>query len=111
MSLLESVEYRQIKAINNNYISAFQSIYGLTFACGKSASEIREDTVVSDAILCPAVCVCDVMNKAGMCGSGVYYVMSQPCSGKERIQHTITTEVPHEEFKMEGGGGGERERD
>ena len=39
-------------------------------------------TAVSAAMLCLAVCVFVVMNKAGRCGTGVYfivhYVMSQP---------------------------------
>ena len=30
------------------------------------------------AILCLAISVCHVMNKAGMCGRSVDYIMSQP---------------------------------
>ena len=32
------------------------------------------------AILCLTVSVYDVMNKVSMCGTSVYYVMSQPSS-------------------------------
>ena len=35
---------------------------------------------MSAVILCPAVCVCDVMIKAGTCGSSACDVMSQPFS-------------------------------
>ena len=34
---------------------------------------------VNAAILCLAVCVCD-LNKAGLCGSSAQYVVSQPFS-------------------------------
>ena len=58
----------------------FRSIYGLV--CQKSMFERRENiAVLSAAILCLAVCVCDVMNKVGMCcGRSVGYIMIQPFS-------------------------------
>ena len=34
-------------------------------------------TQLSAGILCLAACVCDVMNKASMCGTSVCYLMSQ----------------------------------
>ena len=40
--------------------------------------ESRENTVVGSAILCLALCVCsDVMNKAGMRGTKVYYITKE----------------------------------
>ena len=38
------------------------------------------DTVMGVDILCLAVCVCDVMNKAARCGGSVRYIMRWFCS-------------------------------
>ena len=35
---------------------------------------------VSAAIMCPMICICDIIIKAGMCALGVYYIMSCPFS-------------------------------
>ena len=88
---------------------SFSVDYGLTFACGKSAPEIREDTVVSAVILCPAVCVCDVMNKAGMCGSGVYYVMSKPVLVKNEYNIQLQQKCVTRSSNWKEGRGRERE--
>ena len=42
--------------------------------------ETYENTTMSAAIFCPAVCVSDVMNKASMCVRSIKYVRSQPFS-------------------------------
>ena len=43
--------------------------------CEKSTFESLENTDVSIGSLCMAVCVFDVMNKAGACGTSVYDVI------------------------------------
>ena len=43
--------------------------------CFKSCQNIT----IGAAILCPAVCICD-MNKAEMCGKMIKYIMNQPFS-------------------------------
>ena len=45
--------------------------------CYKSTSISRENTALGAAILCLAVCMCDVMNKVSMCGTSVCYVLSK----------------------------------
>ena len=40
----------------------------------ESTFESRKNTTVSAAILCPEVCINDVMNKAGMRGKSIIYV-------------------------------------
>ena len=42
-----------------------------------STLESHENTAVSAAILCPAVCISDVMNKPRTCVKIIKYVMSQ----------------------------------
>ena len=41
------------------------------------SAENRENTTVSAAILCSAVCVSDVVNKGGTCGKSMKYVTNQ----------------------------------
>ena len=55
----------------------------------------HENTAVDAVILCLAVCISDIRNKAGVCGTSVLYIMSQPCS--EFIgQEQTNTAVPRE---------------
>ena len=53
---------------------AFQSIHGQI--CENSSVESLKNTAVAADIVSFLVCVCDVMNKAGVCGSSVYQVRS-----------------------------------
>ena len=43
----------------------------------KLTFEERDNTAVNAAILCPAVCVCDVISRARICGVSIKYVMLQ----------------------------------
>ena len=46
--------------------------------------------------LCLAVCVCDVMDKAAMCGRNVHYIMNWlilPCTGKEWTNVAVPWEI------------------
>ena len=45
------------------------------FVCWKSRFENRKNTTLSAAIFCPAVCISDVINRAGMCGKCVRYII------------------------------------
>ena len=43
----------------------------------KSIFESRENVTVRDTILCPAVCISDVMNAACMCDKSIRYLTIQ----------------------------------
>ena len=63
---------------NNIYTLQFFTRFIVLFA--KTTLESRENMTVNAAILCPILCTCDVINKAGMCGKCIRYVTSQPLS-------------------------------
>ena len=50
------------------------------FVKQKSTFGNRENTAVSAAILCLALCALDVIRNVGMSGTSVYYVLSPPFS-------------------------------
>ena len=58
----------------NTRTAVFSRFYSLVSF--KSAFKRHKNTAMSTAILFPAVCVCDLMNKAGTFGRSVYYVPS-----------------------------------
>ena len=62
--------------------------------------ESRENTTVSAAFLCKAVCISDVINKADMCGKSIAYVTSQPFSAHDWSKSEPTWLLP-EELKFE----------
>ena len=61
--------------IENTHRTVFQLIYGPV--CQTFLFESLGDTAMGAAILCPAVCVGDILNKASMCGKTIEYVMWQ----------------------------------
>ena len=50
------------------------------FLCEKFMFESCKNMTTNAAVLCPAVLISDVMNKAGLCGKSIKYIMSQPFS-------------------------------
>ena len=55
--------------------------------CQQLVFESCENISMAAAILCPAVCVSDLMNKARMSGKSIKFDLSQPCQlfmGKEQ---------------------------
>ena len=53
-----------------------------------STLERHENMAMSAAILCPAVCISDVMNKPRTCVKTIKYVMSQPFLLFTNKEHT-----------------------
>ena len=45
--------------------------------CSKLTFKSHKNRTMNDVMLCPAVCVSDVINLANMCGKSVRYVTSQ----------------------------------
>ena len=59
----------------------------------EGGGESSQITTVSTAILCPAVSVCDVMSKAGMCGKIIKHITSviYIFIGQDRVNHPMAT--------------------
>ena len=56
----------------------------------------RQDTTMGAAILCPEVCVSDVINKAGLRGKRIKYVTSQGLSPSPTVESKPTWPGPEE---------------
>ena len=56
----------------------------------------RQNTTVGAAILCPAVCVSDVIKKAGLRGKRIKYVTRQPISPSATVESEPTWPGPEE---------------
>ena len=50
--------------------------FSADLVCQKQKSESCENRSVNAVVLDPAICVCDVINKAGTSGTSVYYIIS-----------------------------------
>ena len=69
----------RVLCIETKQIDLQQTSFLLRYGLRREQStfESRESATLSAAILYLAVCVRDVVNKAGICGGSVHYIMSK----------------------------------
>ena len=78
-------KHRRPRLIDRNgrqkRLSIFPLEFWFLFVRNRHLKQSRENTPMSSAaMLCSAFCICDVMNKSGMCGNSIKYVTSQSFS-------------------------------